>query len=240
MITVKGRRQTFRRQVVDRLAAELAAFGGPLCLVHGGGSFGHPLAQDHDLHRGMTRAEQRLGFAAVQRSMRVLNGRVLTSLHAHGLPAVAVAPGPMVTVEAGEIVTFDGEAVEASLAAGLLPVTFGDAVLDYIRGSAIVSGDDLMLHLARLLRPKAALFVADVDGVRGADGSVLPRIEGQPPPGLQSAKGIDVTGGLARKVERMIAIAEGGPRTLLLNGLVPGRLRTALEGGAVPGTEVRA
>lgn len=239
VITYKGERQRFRTATMAALATELAPFREDLCIVHGGGSFGHPGAYRHGLHRGMKGAAQRAGFAEVQRRMRGLNGRVLDALHAEGVPAVSLPPAPLVKVRDGEVLAFQGDPFLAFLEAGLVPVTFGDAVLDAGQGSAILSGDEIMVQLARILRPEAAIFVGDVEGVRGPDGALL-RVVTAPLERLaRDPDAHDVTGGLGGKLEAMLSIAREGTPTSLLSGLVPGRLRDALAGKSVPGTAVR-
>lgn len=57
---------------------------------------------------------------------------------------------------------------KAVLDAGLVPVLHGDAVLDRVQGSAIVSGDMILDSLCASLRPTAAVFLTDVPGVRTA------------------------------------------------------------------------
>ncbi len=239
VITYKGRRPRYRGKVVAALASELSAFRDGLCIVHGGGSFGHPLAHRYGLHEGTKGRDEKMGFALVHASMRDLNGRVLEALRSTGIPAVSIPPPSLLTMDGGRIATFRGQVLLDHLEAGLVPVTFGDVVLDESQGSAIVSGDDLMFHLARLLEPEIAIFVADVEGIRGADGSIVPVVS-PPLPDLGGPEGIDVTGGLNRKLQAMLQIARLGTRVLLLGGLVPGRLRAALEGREVPGTIVKA
>ncbi len=239
VITFKGKRKRFRSKTMEELAEELAPFERELCVVHGGGSYGHPLAQHYGVHRGLRGREDLMGFAEVQRSMRELNGRVLEGLHAQKIPAVSLPPGPMVMVRDGKVTAFNGDAFVHCIEAGLVPVTFGDAVLDSSRGSSIISGDDLMLLLARLLRPEVAIFVSDVEGVRGADGALLPLITHPIPELVWKEEEVDVTGGLRRKLSLMMEISKEGPRCFLISGLVTGRLKAAMEGRKVPCTEVR-
>lgn len=239
VITYKGRRPRYRGKVVEALAAELAPFRDELCIVHGGGSFGHPLAHRYGLHEGTEGSDRTMGFALLHASMRDLNGRVLEALRSMGIHSVSIPPPSLLTMDGGKIASFRGQTFLDHLEAGLVPVTFGDVVLDESQGSAIVSGDDLMFHLSRLLDPQLVIFVADVEGIRGADGSIVPVVS-PPLPDLGGPEGIDVTGGLNRKLEAMLQIARLGTRVLLLSGLVPGRLRAALEGREVPGTIVRA
>lgn len=236
VITYKGGGPRFRRQVTAGLAAELRPFRDDLCLVHGGGSFGHPLARAHSLHRG---GAPGLGFATVQRSMRRLNGRVLDALHSEAVPAVPLPPSGLVRMEDGEVLDLDTGPFREALEAGLVPVTFGDAVLDPGRGSAICSGDDLMLHLATGLDADRAVFAADVDGVALPDGTLLPEVRGEVPDLPWSRVPEDVTGGLRRKVELMVTMARKGCPCLLVNGRVPGRLTAALRGEEVVATAVR-
>lgn len=238
-VTYKAGGPRVRRKAVARMARELAPFRDALCLVHGGGSFGHPLAHAHGLHRGLEGPDALPGFAAVHRSMRDLNGRLLLALQEAGIPAVALPPYGLARVRGARLEALETAPFRQTLDAGLVPVTFGDAVLDPVQGSAICSGDDLMVHLARALAPEVALFVADVDGIRGPDGRLVREFAG-PLEGLPwTQAAADVTGGLRRKVECMGAIARVC-RCLLVNGLVPGRLAAALEGRDVPATEVRA
>lgn len=237
-LTFKGARPRLRRKVLGALASELAPFQGALCLVHGGGSFGHPLAHAYGLHRGLDDGGA-MAFAEVQRRMRDLNGHVLRALHGAGLPAVSLPPAPLVRMRGGTLESLSTDPFREALEAGLVPVTFGDAALDTAQGAAIVSGDDLMVHLSRAFRPDLALFVADVEGIRGPDGQVLELIRREAPdlPWKQSEE--DVTGGMHAKVLCMLDIARDGPRCLLVSGLVPGRVGAALEGRPVPSTEVR-
>ncbi|MEE9236662.1 MAG: isopentenyl phosphate kinase [Thermoplasmata archaeon] len=239
VITFKGERRRFRSKITEELAGELTPFKEELCIVHGGGSYGHPLAHRYELHRGLHRQEQLAGFAEVHRSMRELNGRVLRALQSHTIPAVSIPPAPLVSMEGGEVVSFTGGPFQRYLDAGLVPVTFGDVVLDSLRGSAVLSGDDLMLLLARVLKPVTTIFVADVDGVKGPDGTLLPVVSStlSDVPLLEDE--MDVTGGLRRKLSLMLQMAKEGFRCLIISGLARGRLRGALEGRDVPCTEVR-
>ncbi len=238
-LTIKGSLPRVRRKVLEALSSELSPFRGDLCLVHGGGSFGHPLALAYGLHRGLRGDDGLMGFAEVQRRMRDLNGQVLDALHASGLPAVSVPPAPLVRMRGGDLESLSVDPFREALEAGLVPVTFGDVALDAVQGAAICSGDDLMVHLARALRPNLALFVADVEGIVGPEGGVLEVIRGEVPDLAWREPAEDVTGGMRAKVQCMLDIARHGTRCLLVSGLVPGRVQAVLEGQRVPATEVR-
>jgi isopentenyl phosphate kinase len=180
-----------------------------------------------------------MAFADVQRRMRDLNGHVLDALHAAGVPAVSVPPAPLVRMQAGHLESLATRPFQEALKAGLVPVTHGDAALDAEQGAAIVSGDDLMVHLARALRPNLTLFVADVEGIVGPDGRLVDVIRGKVPDLAWEAPPEDVTGGMQAKVSRMLDIARDGSRCLLVSGHVPGRVGAVLAGDEVRATEVR-
>lgn len=48
---------------------------------------------------------------------------------------------------------------------GLLPVLHGDAMIDTLVGSSILSGDTIIKTLTRTFRPKRCIFSTDRDGV---------------------------------------------------------------------------
>lgn len=59
--------------------------------------------------------------------------------------------------------------VNFALEAGFVPVVHGDAVIDSSRGCSILSGDTLMLALAKAFQPRYCVFVTNVDGVFDRD-----------------------------------------------------------------------
>ena len=56
---------------------------------------------------------------------------------------------------------------------------------------------------------------------------------------LAESSGIDVTGGMKHKVERMLELAERGIESEIVNAMKPGYLKTALLGGNGLGTIIR-
>lgn len=248
VLTDKTRHRTPRHDVLDRLAAELAQAPGPLVVVHGAGSYGHVVAREHALTRGDDgAAPRRLGFAQVHAEVRELTNLVLAALRRAGLPAVSHSTYDLARLQGGELLYFAHGAVAETLAAGFVPVLSGDGVLDAARGYGILSGDVLMVELARALRPRQVAFVTDVDGVHDRDprepGAVLLQDVRDAAPGGAAVGGAarapDVTGGMAGKVRRAREAARaGGVPVHVVNGLAPGRLADLLAGKPVPGTVV--
>jgi isopentenyl phosphate kinase len=146
----------------------------------------------------------------------------------------------------GRLASFDVGPFRDYLMRELLPVSFGDVVLDTKRRFSIASGDDVILELAKLFRPDRVLFVADVDGVYTADpkrsksARLLRTIAALDTVALTNEAGQDVTGGLRRKLERMLVIAKHAREVRIINGLARGRLEAAVKGQDVVGTRVVA
>ena len=138
----KSRKPRFKRKVMDRLAKEIRDSGQELVIVHGAGSFGHPLASKYELHLGYKNKRQLKGIAEVQRDVKNLNLKVMNALIDAGIKAVSVAPIAFIKFENGMLRGMDKTIFRKYLGLGLTPVTFGDVVLDERKGICICSGDD--------------------------------------------------------------------------------------------------
>lgn len=245
VLTDKTRYRTPRLDVLARLAHELASVPGPLVVIHGAGSYGHVLAKEHRLTQGDDGdARRRAAFAQVHADVRALQGLVLDALLGAGLPAVSHSTYDLARLEGGKLLHFAHAAVADTLRAGFTPVLSGDGVLDASRGYGILSGDVLMAELARALRPTRAVFVTDVDGIfdrdpRDASAKLLRRIRDDDAD-VGAAKGHDVTGGMAGKLQRARDVARAGVPVHVVNGLAPGRLAETLLGKETVGTVVDA
>ncbi len=246
VITDKARLRTFRKVQCGRLARELMPVKGSLALVHGAGSFGHIEAKKHSLHKGYKSRAQLEHVAGVQRDVRELNLKVLESLIDAGIGAVSIPPAAAATYDKGQVSTFDGRPFEWVLGLGLTPITFGDVVPDSSLGFSISSGDLMMEELAKRFRPEIVVFCADVDGVYDRDpkshksASLIPELDR---PGVSNlirtrAGTADVTGSIFGKLERMLAIARYCEKCMIVNGNVPGRLKSAVRGRKVVSTVV--
>lgn len=238
VLTDKAAYRTPRPDALRRLARELAEVPG-LVVVHGAGSFGHVLAKEHRLAEGKGDA---LAAARVHADVRDLQGLVVAALQDAGAPALAVSTSDVARLDAGRLLAFTAGAVADARAAGFVPVLPGDVVLDASRRWGILSGDVLMIELARTLRPERAVFATDVDGIfdRWPDGKLLSRIGPHEEPFADAsgaARGADVTGGMAGKLARAREVARTSAVPVwIVNGLQPGRVRDALMGRETLGT----
>ncbi|MEO2237096.1 MAG: isopentenyl phosphate kinase [Candidatus Poseidoniia archaeon] len=209
---------TPQRERITALAAALAANDVPAVLVHGAGSFGHPLAKRFGLAQGSDGSpEQAAAVARTRQQVRTLNALVCEALATAGLEPVPILPSQTLrTAGPQNIVDFPASSFEAALKAGRIPVTCGDVTDDDSQGIAILSGDTLMLALARALRPQRALFVINHSGVMDRDpaepgAKLIAHLNGDARTEMRAQRmdvpGADVTGGMWGKLEAAAAIA---------------------------------
>jgi isopentenyl phosphate kinase len=148
-------------------------------------------------------------------------------------------------MEDGRLKRFELELFHRYLDLGMAPVTFGDVVLDSKRKFGICSGDQLMLALAKEFHPQLIVFCADVDGIYTADpnldkgAELIEEVDRSTLEAIpRTSRVADVTGSIYGKLESMLALAQLGKSTMVINGLVPGRLASALKGEKVKGSRV--
>jgi len=250
LLTEKSREFSLRREVLSRVARELneGRKDEKLILVQGGGSFGHPLARNYSLHEGLKQGSQIEGVVLTRLAMQTFNHEVVASLVETGMPAMGLDTASLFTTDDGEVESYPRDIVEGFLGMGIIPVLFGDVVLDRSRGISILSGDRIISSLAKDFPPGKIIFATDVDGIfthhpkESDEGELIREVT----PGnyseimstLQPDEG-DVTRGMGGKLEELVSMANQGHSSLIINALEEGRLKKTLLGHRVKGTLVR-
>lgn len=241
-----------RADVLSRICKEIATFlkskqDVRLIVLHGAGSFGHPLAHRYGLN-GSPLDETRLsGMAETVLSMRTLNNLVTEQLRKEGLPAFPIQPNCMFNAqEDGSIINRGKEILSAILDAGGMPILNGEAIFQVEGRVTIASADALAVVLAKEFGVGRIIFASDVDGVYAS----FPPAEGEKPLEVITRKdideivskdvavkegGMDVTGEMAGKLRALLPLKSVSVD--IVNGLVPGVLSEALSGKIV-GTRV--
>lgn len=251
LITEKSRAETARREAIARLAGEIAqaaaAIPEKIVLGHGSGSFGHVAAHRFGIASGVLVPEQLPGVCVTQERAAALHREVTGALAAAGALPFSIAPSSCVVAEAGRPVALAEEPLLLALEQGLLPVTYGDVVMDRTWGASICSTEKLFeLMAGRLLERglfvRRVLWLGETAGLYDASGRTVPRVTEKTAPralkAIGTPAGTDVTGGMRLRLETALALARHGIPSLLADGLVPGLLERALRGEQVPGTEV--
>lgn len=252
LITDKSRPRTLRRQVLERLAGEIATAwqkkpGQALLIGNGAGSFGHTTAKTHGTRQGVHTAEQWRGFVDVWNEAASLNKHVTDALQTSGLPAVAIHPSGTVLAEDGRVANWDITPIKATLANGLIPVIHGDVIFDTVRGGTILSTEDLFSYLAHKLNPDRILLAGIEQGVWADYPNRTKVIEtitsknlAEILPSISESQAADVTGGMFSKVQQSMQLVDRIPglEILIFSGFIPGMVERALMGEMV-GTLLR-
>ncbi len=253
LLTDKTRPQALRGDVLQRLAAEIAAARAArpelrLLLGHGSGSFGHMAASQHRTRDGVTSPQGWCGYAQTAAVAAQLNRLVVEALWQVGTPALPVQPSASARCHAGELLALDERPLIAALAHSLVPVIYGDVALDDVRGGTIISTEQIFRWLAPRLRPRRVILVGEVAGVLSADpasgiqGELVEEITPETLPRLAQAlggsRGVDVTGGMVAKVTEMLALVRATPSlhaVQIISGLVPGLVQRVIMDPQTPG-----
>lgn len=248
-ITVKDRPFTVRRRALKSVCTQVLNHtnkGGRVVIVHGGGSFGHPLAMKYELNRGLVSKDSYIGVSLTRLAMRKLNEIVVREFVKLGGRPYAIEPSSSFLLKEGSIERYFIEGVEVALRKGFIPILHGDVVLDEGgKGVSILSGDTIASTLALELKADKLIYVLDVDGIYLEDPKKSPNarlinfLDKSLLEKVEAMSGLDATGGLARKIREAFRAFEGGVRTVCFVGWRGDNLLRALEGLSFRGTLVK-
>jgi len=247
VVTRKEKPLTPNLRAIKRLTNEISKANiSPLVLVHGGGSFGHPLAEQYGIKEGYKDSSQIMGFSKTHQAMTKLNKLIVDSLINHNIPAVGVQPSSCIVTKAGRIQSMDEKPLKRMLEMGFVPVLYGDAVPDAKLGFTVLSGDQLVSALATKLNAQRIIVGVDVDGLFDADPKIkktakklshlslgeLKQLQGN----VGKSTACDVTGGMFGKIAELLPALEKGISVTIVNATKPGRIYKALKGESIEGT----
>jgi isopentenyl phosphate kinase len=245
VITDKERAETLDGAALDRAADAIAdAVDAPtrntgsagaladLVVVHGGGSFGHHHAERHGVST-TSGTDDAGAVVEIHGAMTTLNRFVLGRLQDREVPAVPVHPLSFAHRDAAGTLILPAGGVDALLGEGFVPVLHGDAIPHEGAGVTVLSGDEIVAHLAGALGADRVGVCSTVPGVLDTDGEVLDRIGTYDAVAdtLGDGATTDVTGGMVGKVRALLGV-DAPAWVFDLDGL-----SGFLDGGS-PGTRI--
>jgi isopentenyl phosphate kinase len=256
LLTDKTQPESLRMDILRRVAGEIADLArerqGGVVVGHGSGSFGHVTAARWRVHEGVQAAPDGAdpleGISRTQHLAARLHRRVVAELLAAGARPWSFVPSSASTTARGRIASFDGASLEQALDLGLLPVTYGDVLMDREQGCAIASTEAIFEALAEALERRgwtvgACLWLGETDGILDRAGRRIPEIRpGEADdllPTVGGSAGTDVTGGMRLRLETALRLAAKGIESWILDGRQPQVFGRALGGDAgLGGTHV--
>ncbi len=245
LITDKDQPETALIEQIHDLLTQIAEWrlanpSKQLLLGHGSGSFGHHVAAQYGTREGFHGPQDILGFQQVWYSARKLNQIIIEQAQLLNLPLIAFPPSACITGVNRDIREWNLRPIFRALSFGLIPIVYGDVVIDIIQGGTILSTEDLFVHLADELRPDRILLAGRVEGVftdYPINQTLLPHLpaDSDAMEFLQGSASQDVTGGMAIKVQLMQSLCRRWPKlsVQIFSAVSPGALRLALDGAPI-------
>lgn len=215
-----SKKPTPRTGNVRSIAKILRGFNSPCIMIHGSGSFGHPLAKKTGVDKTVISREQLLAFAKIQELQNKLNHIFCDIMIKAGIPAFPAQASSHAILERDRIVKMDTEAILGLIKLGMVPVSYGVPAFDRIWGSSILSYDQIASHIAIALKAEKIIEVSDVEGIFTANPKIdktarlITEINRE---NCQSIKDClsgstaeDVTGGMKQKYLELMEAAKTG------------------------------
>ncbi len=232
-ITDKSQQDTPRRDVMEEIAVQLQELDKSVILVHGGGSFGHFPAKKYRIHEGYHSSDQLTGFSHTKEKMEALNNIFIKILNKR-VNAVSVQSSACIVTKNNEITRFFSDPIMRILDLGMIPVLYGDTVLDEAMGFCILSGDRIIQKLCSVFPPERVIFGTDVDGIYTKDPKIDENAELIEELSLSEHSAEledtgDVTGGMSGKLREIEKIVRQGIEVDIINITKKGRILACMS-----------
>ncbi len=241
MLTNKGGgRPIFQTRTALRIARELLRYKKTsregFVLVHGAGSFAHPLAKRYRIQSPNPDTKNELGALKTHLGAKKLNVLVAETFIKVGCPIIPISPFSFVVQNKGRIASFDTNFILALINQELIPLLHGDVTYDKSWKFSVCSGDQIVSFLSAKLRTKRVLFATDVDGVAAQDpkkilrSNFFKRLTKKRAVRLAqntAPSRSDVTGTMGGK---LLEISKMRGNVIVFNGLKRGNLLAVLQG----------
>ena len=247
IITEKGGAPSFRDRLFDKIAKELSNLEVNMILVHGAGSYGHPIAKEYSIHKGYNNPSQLKGVTETKRSMLSLTLKIVDSLIKHNVPVVPFLSSSCMVAKSGRLEDIDLAPFKMLLDIGMVPLCSGDVIADQKTGFTIVSGDQIAVHLAKKLGADRVIFGCDVDGIFDSDPKINPTAKLIEKLTLDNLRDMtfrgesfttDVTGGMSGKIKESLDFVSSGGEVIIMNLNKPQNLTKLLKGDEVQCTRL--
>lgn len=252
LVTDKKKAYTFQESQVVQIVQEVAAAlqTNPeiqLVLGNGAGSFAHQSATKYQLKNGATSVEGKYGAAVTHQDATYLNHLISRLFHAASLPVFSLQPSAFIRAQNRHTAHLDLSIFEDMIRLGIIPFIYGDVIIDSHVGATVYSTDRLFREIAQKyaatpLSPKLIIHAGNYDGVMDQKGNIIPQITrsnyDEVKKSLYTSDMVDVTGGMQQKIEEMLALADSGISSIIINGKQKNLIKDTLLGDISSGTYI--
>ena len=251
ILTDKNTPYSMRNKVIDSLISQISdnyhtSNQPKLIIIHGAGSFGHPIANSFSIQNGINQniPNQTLGLTKTHQSVKKLNFKIVDSFLSRDIPVLSLTTSS-VFFQGDSVLKFTGiNQIDSLLDLGIIPILFGDILLHDSKNFSIISGDRVIYEICKSFsssnNPKykidKIIFCFDQDGIiisnTEKESKVIQNIKLKDLD-LLSLKNfkesIDITGDIRGKLKEIKKICELGIPVQLINGQKPNLLTKALK-----------
>lgn len=234
-------------KLVCREIKKASRMGKWLIIGHGAGSFAHFPAKKYGTAKGIINKESYAGLCEVADVACRLNRIVVKRMIDYGVNALSISPISFITSDKHQLKTICLEGLEEALRLNLLPVVYGDVILDTKVGCTVFSAEKVLGYIGLELKRKGykiekIIHCGQTNGVYDVSGKTIPQITNKNferfSQTIGGSGGVDVTGGMIHKVKETLNLAKEGIPGLIIDGIEKGSLSKAISGKKVEGTEV--
>lgn len=231
LLTDKNIPFSIREDVVKSAVQQIIDANEKLILIHGGGSFGHPLAKKYRISEGVNDSipDQILGLTETHQSMNKFNSYLIKLFLAKKYPTLSIQASSIFIKDSENISTHSINVIETALDLNILPILYGDIILDKQGSFSIISGDQIIFQLCENLtkyRVSKVIFTMETDGIFVNDtekktklATELSLTELDFLDLADLGQKIDVTGGIRGKINSIKRICKYNVPVQLINGL---------------------
>ncbi|TFG11938.1 MAG: isopentenyl phosphate kinase family protein [Promethearchaeota archaeon] len=252
LLTDKQKPESIRYEILTRITQEIINTKEKLILIHGGGSFGHPLAKKYKIFDGLDRkvVDQTLGLSRTHYAMNKFNSLIIKSFLDNNFPVLPIQTSSSFIQDSRQTFSQAINIIEATLDLDIMPILYGDILLSMDGSFSIISGDQIIFLLCRDLKNykvSKVIFAMDVDGIyikgkkNEKDHKLAEIIHKKELNDLELVKmdrKIDVTGGIEGKIKAIETILEFEIPIQLINGLKEGYIYNSLKNYSINCTTI--
>jgi len=240
LLTDKNKPFSLREDILESCLNQIIESKKLIVLIHGGGSFGHPIAKKYQISQGLNNSieDQIIGLSKTHEAMNKFNSIIINKILEIGGTAISVQPSSIFIQNFNEIIFKSIDPIEKMLELGIIPVLYGDILLSLDTSFTILSGDQIILKLCEGIKKfkiSKVLFAIEEDGIYIKDngnGKLALKLKSNELENLKLAEldqKIDVTGGIKGKLEIIKEIIKFNIPVQIFNGIKNKNLFKALN-----------
>ncbi|MFX1363609.1 MAG: type 2 isopentenyl-diphosphate Delta-isomerase [Promethearchaeota archaeon] len=249
LLTDKNKPFSLREEILEKCLNQIIDSKKSIILIHGGGSFGHPLAKKYKISQGLNKSieNQIIGLSKTHDAMNQLNSVIIKKFLEKEYPAISIQPSSIFMQGFNEINIKSIEPIEKLLDLGVIPVLYGDILLSQDYSFSILSGDYIILKLCENIQNfniSKVIFAIEEDGIfinENGNKKLALKLTLSDLSTIKLAKlgqKIDVTGGIRGKLKQIEEILKLNIPVQIINGIKNKNILKALTNQYIECTNI--